>query len=393
MKTRMRKALFAVLLVMIGAAGAALAYAPYLPQLVTEGYPPLTWPARGHFAQIDGTDRPLQLASGHHAAPDALPSDLERSFTASGGKALLVYRAAALELEHYGEGISSQTKLNSYSIAKSLVGALIFKALAEGKIESLDAPIGDILPATRDPALRLVSLRALLQMRSGVVFGAAGQIFGDENGAKDIEAVRINPFGPKARLHFLGLSSIQTSLTAGQVTAAPFSYQNVNTALLGLLLETLYRRPLSVLLAEKIWRPAGAGAAHWRQSAGGDISAYCCIYATARDWIRVGLFLTRNGTPANPFLPEPLWRELMGLGLDTAALRQGVYGYHIRHDMLDRAGEPLQGSFAYMMGMGGQLLYLMPQRDLIVFRAGERMPLLHTTLYAAWKAIGQPPSN
>ena len=58
--------------------------------------------------------------------------------------------------------------------------------------------------------------------------------------------------------------------------------------------------------------------------------------------------------------------------------------------MLDRAGEPLQGSFAYMMGMGGQLLYLKPQQDLVVFRAGERMQLLHTTLYAAWKAIGDP---
>ena len=389
----MRKSLFVVLLVMLGAAGAALAYAPYLPQLVTEGYPPLAWPARGHFAQIGGADQPSGLASGDHAQ-NALPSELDRLFTDSGGKALLVYRAGKLELEHYGDGISAQTKLNSYSIAKSLVGALMFKALAEGKIASLDAPIGDSLPATRDPALRLVSLRALLRMRSGVVFGGAGQVFGDENGAKDIEAGRVNLFGPKARLHFLGLSSIETSLTAGEAEAAPFSYQNVNTALLGLLLETLYRRPLSALLAEKIWRPAGAETAHWRQShEGGDISAYCCIYATARDWVRVGLFLARNGSPADPFLPEPLWREFMGFNLDATALRQGVYGYHIRHDVLDRAGEPLQGSFAYMMGMGGQILYLMPQRDLVVFRAGERIPLLHTTLYAAWKAIGNPPAR
>jgi CubicO group peptidase (beta-lactamase class C family) len=388
----MRKPLFAVLLLTIGAAGAALAYAPYLPQLVTEGYPPLTWPARGHFAEIGGVDQPLALTSGDHPGQHPLPSELDRSFTETGGKALLVYRAGKLELEHYGDGVSSQTKLNSYSIAKSLVGALMFKALAEGKIESLDVPIGDLLPTTRDPALRLVSLRALLQMRSGVVFGAAGQIFGDENGAKDIEAERINPFGPKARLHFLGLSSIQTSLTAGQTDTAPFSYQNVNTALLGLVLETLYRRPLSALLGEKIWRPAGAEMAHWRQAhEGGGISAYCCIYTTARNWIRVGLFLSRNGRLGDPFLPVPLWRDFMGLNLDAAALRQGVYGYHIRHDVLNRSGEPLQGLFTYMAGMGGQLLYMMPGQDLVVFRAGERMPLLHTTLYAAWKAIGQPP--
>lgn len=226
---------------MVSAAGAALAYAPYLPQLVTEGYPPLTWPARGAFAQIDGADRPPQLASGHLAGQRALPPELDRLFTDSASKALLVYRAGKLELEHYGDGVSSQTKLNSYSMAKSLVGALVFKALAEGKIGSLDAAIGDFLPAISNPALRLVSLRALLE--SGVVFGATGRLFGDENGTKDIEAERINPLGPKARLHFLGFGSIQTKLTAAGAEAAPFSYQNVNTALLGELLETLYRRP------------------------------------------------------------------------------------------------------------------------------------------------------
>ena len=373
---------------------APLAYAPYLPQLVAEGYPPLTWPARGAFAEIDGADRPPQLTSGHLAGQSALPPELDRLFTDSASKALLVYRAGKLELEHYGDGVSSQTKLNSYSMAKSLVGVLVFKALAEGKIGSLDAAIGDFLPAISDPALRLVSLRALLEMRSGVVFEAAGRVFGDENGTKDIEAERINPFGPKARLHFLGLGSIQTKLTAAGAEAAPFSYQNVNTALLGELLETLYRRPLSALLAEKIWRPAGAGTAHWRQShEGGDITAYCCIYATARDWIKAGAFLMRNGSPGDAFLPESLWRQFMGLDLDAASLRHGVYGYHIRHDTLDRAGEPLQGPFAYMMGMGGQLLYLMPQQDLVVFRSGEKIPLLHSTLYAAWRAIEITPSR
>ena len=84
---------------------------------------------------------------------------------------------------------------------------------------------------------------------------------------------------------------------------------------------------------------------------------------------------------ARSFLSEPLWREFMG----PPRRAQGAYG-SLRHDMLDRAGEPLQGSFAYMMGMGGQLLCMMPQQDL-VSPAGRGCSPFHTTLYAAWKAI------
>lgn len=388
----MRKLILLLLLTLALASLAALAYAPYLPRLAYEGYPPLTWPAHGDFARIEGADMPLRLPSGNAGAQSPLPPELNALFEQSGGKALLVHRAGKLELEHYGPGVSPETKLNSFSIAKSLVGALVFKAVAEGRLASLDMPIGQILPDYGDGALRLVSPRALLQMRGGIAFGAGDKVFGDESGAKDIDATGINPFGPMARLHFLGLAAISGGLTARPPAAQPFSYQNINTALLGALLEKLYERPLASLMAEKIWRQAGAGSALWRQSrANGGVSAYCCIFATARDWVRIGLYLSRNGSRGDPFLPEPLWREFMGTGLDAAALRRGVYGYHIRHDLLDRPGEPLQGSFTYMMGQGGQLLYLMPGQDLIVFRSGERMPLLHTTLYAAWKAIGHPP--
>ncbi len=371
--------------------GGAVAYAPYLPRLLYEGYPAAVWPSPGAFAEIAGASALAPINRRADASARALPADLAAIFEASGGHALLVDRGGRLELEHYAGGFGEATRFNSFSMAKSLVGALVFKALAEGRLASLDVAIGDILPDYGDAAFRAVTLRDLLRMRGGVLFQRDDPLAADET--KDIEGALYNPFGPMARLHAEGLGAIRTSLTADHAIADRFRYENVNTAIVAAALEKLYGRSVAALLSEKLWRPAGAAAAQWRRyNDRAAVSAYCCIFATARDWIRIGRYLIDNGTPSEPFLPEALWRELMGFDLDAAVLRQGVYGYHLRHDVLDRAGEPLQGGFSYMLGQGGQLLYLLPKHHLVVLRVGERMQLLHSTLYGAWNALSLPVS-
>jgi hypothetical protein len=34
-----------------------------------------------------------------------------------------------------------------------------------------------------------------------------------------------------------------------------------------------------------------------------------------------------------------------------------------------------------MLGQGGQILYMLPEQDLVILRFGEKMQLLHSTLY------------
>jgi CubicO group peptidase (beta-lactamase class C family) len=377
----LRAALAVLLVVLGGSTVAALAYAPYLPQLVFDGYPSLIGPAKAKVVPIEGIEHPRDLGSAMTATVDAT---LQTLFDNSEGRALLVFHRGRLLLEHYGSGVTPDTPLNSYSIAKSLVGALVYKALAEGRLASLDATLGETLPEFRDDPVSGVTIRSLLVMRSGLSFETHSK-FGGDSGSKDLEATATNPFGPLARLHFLGLGSIEHELVADTATVPPFSYQNVNTALLGAVLEGLYGRPLAELLAEKIWRPAAAASASWlAPSMSGEVAAYCCVFATARDWIRIGAFLMENGTGADPFLPEGLWREFLGLDLSYAEVRRGHYGQHVWQDVLDRPGQSLQGQFTYLFGQNGQILYLMPERDLVVYRAGEKVQLLHSTLYGAW---------
>jgi CubicO group peptidase (beta-lactamase class C family) len=379
----------AALATVIAATGGVLAYAPYLPRLLLEGYPAPLWPAPGAFATIDGAAAPNAIPLGTSRASRPLPSDLAQLLAESGAKAFLVERRGVLELEYYAPGFDAESKFNSFSMAKSLVGALIFRAVADGRLTSLDAPVGDILPTLGDAAFRRVSIRDLLLMRGGVLFARDDPLKDGE--VKDFRAALANPLGPMARLHAAGLGGVGDRLTADPALAGRFLYQNINTAILGAALEALYARSLADLLSEKLWRPAGAGGAHWRRySEAEPVTPYCCIFALPADWLRIGRYLMRNGTPEAPFLPQPLWREWVGADLAPDIRARGVYGHHLRHDVLDRPGERLAGPFDYMLGQGGQVLYLLPGEDMVVLRVGERMQRLHSTLYAAARAIAGP---
>lgn len=378
----MRRLLLLMMALMLCAVLGLYAFAPYLMALVLEGSPTLTWRNVGEYAEVPGESQPGWLES---SPATKLDPNLETLFSESGGSALLAARDGALVLEHYGSGVDQETRLNSFSTAKSLVGALLFKAVAEGKIESFDQTLGELLPEA--PGLSDMTLRKILTMRSGVHFDSRTASFGAPGSFKDSDTFP-NPFGPLARLYFQGVDAVVGGLTMDPNPPDTFNYQNVNTALLGAVIERVYGRPLEDLLSEKIWMPSGAESAVWRKpSAETSVSAYCCIYATARDWLRIGVFFASNGTRARSFLPDDLWREFLGLDVPLAQRENDHYGNHTLQNVLDRDGEELQGPFTYFMGQNGQILYIMPEKNLVVYRAGERYQLLHSTLYGAWNSI------
>lgn len=380
-----RKLLAGLALLIGGAAGGIVFGAPYLPRLIIEGYPAPVWPAYGSFAPVaGGTAETILPPSASGNRPNAA---LQALFDDSKGRALIVVHQGRLAVAHYADGITSETKLNSYSMVKSLIGALTLKAMADGRLRGLDMPLREALPGVGQASLGDVTLRDLLEMHSGIE--VEGQGLHKISGDKDVEATKMDLFGAMARLHTGGAEAISGELKSEASLRRAFSYQNVNTALLGLVLTRAYRMPLEQALAAEIWAPAGAAPAAWRRYGEGlSVSPYCCLYARPIDWAKVGLFLMHNGTPGKPFLPEPLWRSFLGLDLKDSDVAGGRYGLHIRHDLLDRTGEKLQGRFSFFMGSRGQITYLMPEKDLVVVRFGDEFQKLHSTLYEAWRSIG-----
>ena len=371
----------------IGLAAAGLSAAPYLPRLMSERYPAPNWPAAGAFAELGLKTTPAELIRDLHA-PNARLRDI---FDDRGGRALLVFHDGALRMEHYADSVTGDDLFNSYSVIKSLIGLLTLKAVEEQKIDSLDAALGQYLPEIDDPNLRNLPLHKILDMKSGVLFETQSlkSITGRQE--KDLKETMANPFGPMAQLHFNGVEPLLPQLKSNPEAQTVFNYQNINTSLLGLVLERVYQRPLQDILDRTIWSPSGAGPAYWRlHGADAPVTAYCCLYAKPVDWVHVARFIANNGTKDSPLLREDLWQIFMGGALAESAVESGVYQNQTRYNILDRLGQSLQGRFSFFAGRGGQTVYLMPERDLIVVRFGDEQQLLHSTLYEVWNSITPP---
>ncbi len=281
-------------------------FAPQFVPLMREGFPAEVWPARGEFSQVAGN-----VNASAEGAERTLPAAALSRFSESGGRALLVDRGGEIA-SVYGPGIDAETRLNSFSMVKSLVGALVLRAHTDGILPNLDAQISEYL----GPESPGVTLRQALSMTSGLVI--------DGEPAKSVDDAGFSPFGPLARLHMLGLPHILPTLETNAAAQGRFSYQSMNTAVLGVVLEQAYDQPLQTILSDQIWRPAGAYPAEWRTNPStGRVSAYCCLYARAVDWVAVGRYLLNNGTPDAPFLPEATWRAWLLPDLDPQTRRAG----------------------------------------------------------------------
>ena len=412
--------LIILLLLVVGSAAVAYRY-PHVIAIAEEGFPVKVWPAKGIYVDVIG--KPKQWPHKYDATArlnTEYGRKLQQLNIENETHALVAYHKGKLKYAYFKDGYTEKTQFNSFSMAKSLIGYLVLKAIDEGEIDGLDSPIGTYLIDLKDEALKKQTIERFLTMRSGLKIEKKGPpkpLAKDAKRGPDKDAS--NPFTLLAQMHIEGLPGIMAHLKMPEAPSDEYHYQNVNTALLGLMLTRIYKKPLNVLLSEKIWKPAGASHAHWRTYTNeGSVTPYCCLFATVEDWAKVAYFLSKNGMtmeqaqqtkthsstsdielagddaqspqPITPFLQSSLVLKYMVADrFETKDLREGIYGLHVRHDILDREGEAIQGPFTYFVGHGGQLVYMLPQHDLVIVRFGRKHTLLHSTAYFLWRSLNE----
>ena len=82
--------------------------------------------------------------------------------------AYLVIKNDSLYYEKYYDGYGLDSKSNSFSMSKSIVSALLGKAIMDGYIESLDQPVYQFLPEIKGSYSKIVTLGDLSSMSSGL---------------------------------------------------------------------------------------------------------------------------------------------------------------------------------------------------------------------------------
>ena len=122
---------------------------------------------------------------------------------------------------------------------------------------------------------------------------------------------------------------------------------------------------------KKIWEPIGASRdAYWSlDKEDGDEKAFCCLYATARDFARLGLLVLHEGRVNGiQVVPEDFITQMVEtpkMATDDKVINMR-YGWHIW--IYKNQGKPVH----YFRGLKGQYIIVLPHLNRVIVRLGER---------------------
>src|SRR5262245_61259040 len=274
-------------------------------------------------------------------------------------RSLLVARHGRLVYERYfGDG-GNETAFDVRSVTKSVVSALTGIAISEHVLPGIDVAITGYLEPTYhvQPTDTGITVRHLLTMTSGFEW--------DDD--RDY-----NPW-------ILSEDRVQYLLDRPQasVPGSAFTYDSAAVHVLGVVLQRASGIPLPQFADERLFRSLGAAGVAWEPLDRGTVNGGSGIALRGRDLLKLGQLYLQHGlsgersvVPAgwvdSTTQPQFAWRD------DYGAQRRVTYG------MLWWVSDaPPSAYFAW--GYGGQFVYVVPARDLVVVTTTEWRHLTETT--------------
>lgn len=192
---------------------------------------------------------------------------------------LMVLKDGKIRYEYYN-GINADTRYHIWSASKSYTATLIGIALHEGLIDSLEDPISKYAPEFAGTAYGETTLHHLLMMSSGVTFKHS-------NYKPDRLEFYFDVVMKRERI-----SEWAQELGRRVEQGTEFNYLATDTHVLSTALRGVYGKPLSEVMYEKLWEPAGFTAdAIWSTDAEGPEGVelgHCCLAPTLTDFAHLG---------------------------------------------------------------------------------------------------------
>jgi CubicO group peptidase (beta-lactamase class C family) len=337
-----RAALFA-LLILVAPFARADALVPFPPQQAAIPHPTVEWPEN---------KQPAVEAIVERAFTGNQPPSLARL------KAMLVVHQGQVVAERYAIGITRDTRLQSWSMAKSFLHAALGLAIEDRRINpDTGAPVPEWQNAN-DPR-KAITIRQLAQMTDGLDFN---EDYGDPNA----EVMQM--------LFGAGRGDVGRAAAEAKLRAAPgtrWSYSSGSANILSRILRDRLggREAYRSFLHDKLFAPLGMGSAAPEFDASGTWIASSYVRMTARDFARFGLLYLRGGVWEGRQVVSAAWAE--NARTPTAA-SNGYYGALFWLNAIDRAtGKPavtphVPTDTFFARGFGGQLITIIPSRDAVI---------------------------
>lgn len=289
-------------------------------------------------------------------------------------RAVLVVQGGRIVFERYGEGYSRDTRLISWSVAKSITQAFVGAAVLQGRL-SIDAPMGSPHWSASDRRAS-IPWRLWLNMVDGQDYheiGATGVLDND------------------AALMLYGAGHTDTARWASSLPLIhdPGSHWNYNSAGSVLISDALTRiivpnprdaidrrNQMRAWMQQSLFAPIGMNPVV-EFDPQGTYYGSALIWADARDFARFGYLYLRGGVwDGVRVLPEGWVDFARTRGPDADS---DVYGAHWWLTPREGTGRPMRATIAdpglsdafSAQGHEGQLIVVVPSKDMVVVRLGR----------------------
>lgn len=270
--------------------------------------------------------------------------------------AFLVAKNGKLLHETYFAPYNESSRTNSFSVAKTVTTMQVGMAVQQGLIPSFDTPITQFLPEFKDNASgSKATISQVSAMKSG----------------HDWTEKYYLPLNVTTDLYY-GTNAEKLVLNQGfeRASGTEYEYSSGSTQLLGVILKRAIQAKnpqsnVSEHLSQSLWQPLGMEkdgiyTLDRVSDQAGMERTYCCIFATARDYAKLGQLLLQDGQWGGKQLLDKAFVELM-----RQPDLQPFYGHSLWMDW------KYKHPFYFMQGHQGQYVIVVPLLQLVVVRVGQ----------------------
>ena len=282
--------------------------------------------------------------------------------------AVVVQHCGEVVAEAYADGVTADTTLISWSMAKSITHALVGMAQMDGLLD-VRAKTG--IAQWQNDDRKHITLQHLLEMRSGLAW-IEDYVEGNESDV--IEML----FGAGKDDHAAYAINQQLSSTPG----SEWYYSSGTTNIISRLLGDALGDKTRDFIQGRLFDAIGMSSATAQFDAAGTFVGSSYVYATARDFAKFGEMYLRDGMCGT--------KRILPVGWVDHARAQTViddetgqgYGAH----WWTQPGEP---SSLVASGYEGQQIIVLPERDLVIVRLGKTISEKRAAVRAGLYEIAQ----
>jgi CubicO group peptidase (beta-lactamase class C family) len=302
--------------------------------------------------KLPRNDQPLDFSYQWQGETRHADEFLERTYT----NALLVMKDGRIVSEIYRNNSDERSRFIGWSMTKSITSVLIGCALADGLIDSLDTPISNYVPELEGGGYDGVSIRHVMQMRSGVDYPERYDFANPGTAATNhIEALVRNT---------VRFADIARTLPRIREPGELFQYKTIDTAVLGWLVERATGGSVAAYTEECLWEPLGAESDGFYIMDGppgvGREFSGAGFNATLRDYARLGQMMLDGGVADGRRIVSEEWVRESTVPSGHAEGEAGGYGLQWWTMSPD-------GAYA-AIGLQGQYIYIDPVTRTVIVK-------------------------